>query len=87
MLGKIKVYAGRGLSSLAAATMFVVMLPVTFGLMLMMLAAGVVTFITMRHRLRKNGVEINWPQKPTVDTTTEGAEKPPIEGTYTVVRD
>ena len=87
MLGKLKLYTRKGLSSLAAAAMFVIMLPVTLGLMLMMLMAGLVTFIAMRHRLRKSGIEINWPQKPTGGATTEDTLKPPIEGTYTVIRD
>lgn len=88
MLNKLKNYAGKGVSSLAAAILFVVMLPITFGVMLVMVFAGMITLATVRHRMRKAGVSVNWP----TGSNRQGSEpaqesqREPIEGSYTVVQ-
>ncbi len=88
MLGTIRQYAGNGLSAIAAAVAFVVMLPVTIGLMLIMLLAGAVTLATVRHRLlQKSSASADWPHpagKPDAGPESK-RQNPPIEGSYTVI--
>ena len=88
MLNKLKNYAGKGVSSVAAAIMFVVMLPITFGVMLVMVFAGMITLATVRHRMRKAGVRVNWPTEGNRQGSepAQESEREPIEGSYTVVQ-
>lgn len=88
MLNNIKNYVGKGASFVAAAVMFVVMLPITFGVMLVMVFAGMITLATVRHRMRKAGVSVNWPASSDRhgSESAQDNQREPIEGSYTVVQ-
>ncbi len=88
MSDTIKLFVARGVSSVAAIAMFVVMLPVTIGLMLIMVVAGAATLATVRHRLRKAGVNVDWQSdnNANAEQTANHMDKPPIEGSYTVIQ-
>ena len=88
MLDTIKQLMVRGMSTLAAIMMFVIMLPVTIGLMLIMLVTGAAAVATLRHRLRKAGVNVGWQNESSGSgsQSAESFEKPPIEGSYTVIQ-
>ena len=88
MSDTIKLFIARGMSSIAAIAMFVIMLPVTIGLMLIMLVAGAATLATVRHRLRKAGVNVGWQSANDAkeQQTANNLDKPPIEGSYTVIQ-
>jgi len=75
MLNRIKQLAARGLTPIAALTMFIIMLPLTLALTMFMVVGGASLLAFMRYRLRKMGI----------DSQQDYAEKPPIEGSCTVV--
>lgn len=75
MLKTIRQYAFKGLSFTAAIAVFLFTLPLTLGLMLLMLFTGAVTIATLRYRISKTVK-----QKPVTNP-----KKAPIEGSYTVI--
>ncbi len=89
MLDNIKFYVAKGLSAIAAAAVFIVMLPLAIGAMLMMLFAGMAAVATLRHRVRKahsSGVLPENSVRP-AKQNDDLQQRPPIEGSYTVIND
>ena len=83
---KIKRFVARVFSAVFAFGLFIVLLPVTVGLTLVMMLIGLITLTTLRYQVEKktvNDTDLNshTPHKQ----TTENLRKPPIEGSYTVV--
>ena len=87
MLTKIKHLAARGLNSITAVVVFAVMLPLTLGMLLLMLLVGIATRASLRGQLRKQNTDAD--RHSSVRQSTPAAanknQKPPIEGSYTVV--
>jgi len=88
LIERIKQYSIRALSAIAGLGLFIVMLPLTLGMMLIMGLAGIATVLAVRHRLRKSGAGVNWNNdKETFDQQTgDILQRPPIEGSYKVIR-
>lgn len=88
MLATIKHISSRVLRSVTAATVFLFMLPLTLGMMLLMLLLGIFARASLNRQLQRAGVQ---PQqtggkKPRNPKPAERPQKPPIEGTYTVLK-
>jgi len=83
---KIKRFVARVFSAVFAFGLFIVLLPVTVGLTLVMMLIGLITLTTLRYQVEKktvNDTDLN--SHTTHKQTTENLRKPPIEGSYTVV--
>ena len=83
MLKAIWKTLGRGLSAVGAIATLILMLPLTFAAMVIMLLAGALAMANLRQRAR---------QADRQGATTEEYDratlrKPPIEGSYTVLRE
>ena len=88
MLDTIRYYTGRGLTAIGAAAMFVVMLPIAFAATVIMMFAGMIALVNLKHRLRKAGLDAQWQQA--VDqgpVSGDKGRKAPIEGSYSVVKE
>lgn len=83
MLNKIKHYVARGASSLIGTAVFIFMLPLTLSMMLLVLLLGVAAKATLANRLRKSGVDVNNIYSQAQKKAS--GQKPPIEGSYTIV--
>jgi len=83
----IKVFLTRTLSSIFAISLFIIMLPLTIAIAAIMLLTGLVTMATLRYQWRKRIENMN-SNTETVTTkphSNESVQKPPIEGSYTVI--
>lgn len=87
MIDNIKFYVTKGLSTIAAVAIFIVMLPLAIGAMLMMLFAGMATLATLRHHVRKAGTSggLHKNVDHPAQNKYNNLQKPPIEGSYTVI--
>jgi len=87
MLKKIRPIASRGLQSIAAILVFVIMLPVTVAMMLLMMVASISIIATLRSRSWKSNTDIGWESavSSSVRQAKNNPQKPPIEGSCTVV--
>ena len=89
MLKSLKLYATRGLSSVAAIVIFILMLPLTLAMILLLLISGIAAMATLRHRLRTEGININGQTTSTADARRAKAftKKAPIDGVYSVIEE
>ncbi len=86
MLESISHYAVRGFSVVVAAIVFVLTLPIVLAAMVLMVFAGMIALANVRSRLRTasaGGAQ----QSQTDPSVRTNSHKPPIEGSYTVLRD
>jgi len=83
---KVRQFAVRALSAIFTLGVFILLLPITVGLTLVMLFGGLVTLATLRYQLRKKPADVAKPNCATERTQkTEKLSRPPIEGSYTVI--
>ena len=83
---KIKRFVARAFSAVFGLGLFIVLLPVTVGLTLVMMLIGLITLTTLRYQVEKKTVNDTDPNSHTTHKqTTKNLHKPPIEGSYTVV--
>ena len=86
VLNKITRFAIRVLSAIAGTAIFVFMLPLTLGMMMLMVLFSIVTKATPGSRLHKSPVHVSRQKKTRPSAPTADApQKPPIEGSYTVI--
>jgi len=83
----IKIFLTKALSSVIAISLFIIMLPLTIGISVLMLFTGLITFATLRYQLRKRvtNTNNNSETQATKSQTKDAVQKPPIEGSYTVI--
>jgi len=84
VLTKIKHYVARGGTSLVGIAIFILMLPLTVGMMLLMILLSIAAKSTIANSQRKPGIDAStlYSQGSKV---VKRRQKPPIEGSYTVI--
>lgn len=87
MFTPIKQIVAKGLSGLAAFAFLLITLPLTLGMMLLVLIGGVLTMATLRHRMNSTGYTgpARRGQPHSETSQSDSPLKPPIEGSYTVI--
>lgn len=87
MFTPIKQTVGKGLSALAGFALLIVTLPLTFGIMLLAVTGGIVAMLTLRYRMNSAAAKRpGWHSQPDLrDSQSVASQKPPIEGSYTVI--
>jgi len=85
MLTKIKGYVFKGLSTIVGVCAFLLLLPLTFGMVLLTIIASVATIFSVRYQAGKSEAGFNSCVDTTSQQTHEHSQKPPIEGSYTVI--
>jgi hypothetical protein len=88
MLATLKHYSHRVLTAATAATVFLFMLPLTLGMMLLMLILSIFARASLKRHLQPAGDRQQHAggKKPRDSKPGERPQKPPIEGTYTVLK-
>ena len=83
----IKSLMVRILSPIFALAVFILMLPLTAAAVIVMLFTGIVAIAVLRYRLRRTSIDPGGYSN--IRTTTKDAQhreqKPPIEGSYSVI--
>lgn len=90
MLKSIGNYAGRGISIVAGAFVFILTLPLVVAASFIMMVAGMIALANIRHRLREVADEMSGQSGTPGDEKDDkknSRHKPPIEGSYKVVKD
>ena len=84
MLAKIRRATARGISSLSGVAVFVILLPITVAMMLVMLLFGFAARLLITGRLRKSMAEHADLAKAAKKPANSG-QRQPIEGSYRVI--
>ena len=87
MLASIKTLTVKTLRTTGSVAVFILMLPLTLAAMLLMMIAGFIALLNIRSRLKSMSAESSWQSADSGDLRSEKHVRPPIEGSYTVVRD
>jgi len=83
---KIRHFTARAFSTIFAFGLFILLLPVTVGLTLIMLLFSLLTLATLRSQLeKKSATSMDQKSHTTRKQTAENLRKPPIEGSYKVI--
>lgn len=87
MLSTIKRVAQRTLSTVIAFTVFLFMLPLTLGMMVLMLVVGFAAKATLGRQLKKYQAAADRATETSSPRHPGAAQKQPIEGSYTIVNE